>query len=115
MPVKKKEIELSDSRKVWFRQASGMDKLKIESIQAKVFRKCRDFGSNPADWTEEQQEQFSELLDEAGGGVQQQIETWIPKCCIDEDFDINLLTSEELRSILSFVRGDDDDGAVPLD
>jgi hypothetical protein len=33
---------------------------------------------------------------------------------MDEDFDINVLTTEELMEILSFVRGDDKDGAIPL-
>ena len=39
MPVKKKEFELDDGTTVWVRQASGMEKLKISNIQAKVFRK----------------------------------------------------------------------------
>ena len=47
MPVLKKEIELSDGKKIWVRQASGMEKLPIENIQAKVFRKTRHFGADP--------------------------------------------------------------------
>ena len=54
MPVLKKEIELNDGRKVWVRQASGMDKLKIEAKQGRVMRKCRHFGSDLSKWTDEQ-------------------------------------------------------------
>ena len=115
MPVLKKEIELNDGRKVWVRQASGMDKLRIENIQAKTFRKFRHFGPDPAKWTEAQHEEFADSLDEAGGGIASQIEAWVPRCILDEDFDIDSLTSEELRTILGFVRGDDPEGAVPLD
>lgn len=114
MPVLKKEIELNDGRKVWVRQASGMDKLRIENIQAKTFRKFRHFGPDPSKWTEAQHEEFADALDEAGGGITSQIEAWVPRCIIDEGFDIDSLTSEELRTILGFVRGDDPEGAVPL-
>jgi hypothetical protein len=114
MPVLKKEIELEDGRKIWVRQASGMQKLKIETIQAKVFRKFRHFGANPAEWTEEQNIEFSDALDEAGGGMEMQIQTWIPNCIMEEDFDIDTLTTSELIEILSFVRGDDPEGALPL-
>ena len=114
MPVLKKEIELEDGRKVWVRQASGMQKLKIEAIQARIFRKFRQYGDNPADWTEEQSMEFADALDEAGGGMEAQIETWIPSCILDEDLDIDSLTTMELMTLLSFVRGDDPEGAIPL-
>tara|TARA_R110001592_G_scaffold139407_3_gene359340 strand:+ start:2696 stop:3046 length:351 start_codon:yes stop_codon:yes gene_type:complete len=116
MPVLKKEIELGDGLKVWVRQASGMEKIKIENIQAKIFRKTRHFGKDPAEWTPEQNEEFAEMLDEAGGGMLDQIEAWIPICIIQPaDFDYNILTSDEVRTILSFVRGDTLEGGVPLD
>tara|TARA_R110002167_G_scaffold56925_14_gene161356 strand:- start:1022 stop:1372 length:351 start_codon:yes stop_codon:yes gene_type:complete len=114
MPVLKKEIELDDGTKLWVRQASGMDKLAIEKIQAACLRKFRHFGSNPSDWTDEQQEEFATSLDDNGGGVASQIEGWIPSCIITEDIDIGMLTSDELRLLLSFVRGDESEGAVPL-
>ena len=41
MPVAEKEIELDDGSKILVRQASGRKKIKIEAIQAKVFRKFR--------------------------------------------------------------------------
>ena len=114
MPALKKEIELNDGRKVWVRQASGMQKLKIEAIQARIFRKFRHFGQNPAEWTEEQNIEFSDALDEAGGGMEAQIEAWVPSCVLDEELDIDTLTTTELMSLLSFVRGDDPEGAIPL-
>jgi len=116
MPVLKKEIELSDGKKIWVRQASGMEKLRIENIQAKVFRKLRHFGADPTEWTPEQHEEFAVMLDEEGGGMTDQIMTWIPTCVIEpKDFDINTLTSLEIRDILGFVRGDTLEGAIPLD
>ena len=39
---------------------------------------------------------------------------WIPKCILTDDFDYNMLTSEEARDILAFVRGDTGEGAIPL-
>jgi len=114
MPVLKREIELDDGKKVWVKQANGMLKLRIENIQAQTFRKFRHFGANPTEWTEEQQEEFAAALDEAGGGMSDQIREWVPECLLDEGVDIDSLTSEELRSILFFVRGDDPEGAVPL-
>ena len=114
MPVLKKEIELEDGRKIWVRQASGMDKLKIENIQARTFRKFREYGLDPTEWTEEQHHEFQEALEEAGGGMEEQITQWVPNCIIEEDFDIDSLTSNELRNILLFVRGDDSEGAIPL-
>ena len=92
MPVMKKEFELNNGTKIMVRQASGLEKLKLETRQAKVFRKLRHFGPNPSEWSEKQQEEFALALDEAGCG----------------------LTSEELRELLGFVRGDDLDGAIPL-
>ncbi len=116
MPVLKKEIELNDGKKIWVRQASGMEKLPIENIQARIFRKTRHFGADPSEWTPEQNEEFADMLDEAGGGMADQIQAWIPNCVIEPaDFDINTLTSEEVRTILSFVRGDTLEGATPLD
>lgn len=115
MPVLKKEIELKDGTKVWVRQASGMEKIKIENIQAKIFRKTRHFGKDPTEWTPEQNEEFADMLDEAGGGMLDQIEAWIPNCIIEPvDFDYNILTSEEVRLLLSFVRGDTLEGGIPL-
>jgi hypothetical protein len=111
MPVKKKEFELDDGTTIWVRQASGMEKLKISNIQAKVFRKFADKGT-PDKWDDETNEAFSEALDEAGGGMQAQLEYWLAPCCLDDTFDINLFTVEELLPILSFVRGDDEEGAV---
>ena len=113
MPVKKKQFEYG-GKSLWFRQASGMERLKIEKIQAKVFRKCRHFGPDPMVWTEEQHLEFQELLDDSGAGVEDQIMDWIPAACLEEDFDINTLTNIELREILAFVRGDDEEGGVPL-
>jgi len=113
MPVLKKEIELNDGTKVWVRQASGLEKIKIESIQAKAVRRCRDFGS-PEDWTIEQNEKFLEIIEELGGSLEDQMHEWIPKCILSEDFDYNMLTSEEARDILGFVRGDNGEGAIPL-
>lgn len=113
MPVLKKEIELNDGTKIWVRQASGMEKIKIESIQAKAVRRCRDFG-DPNDWTIEQNEKFLEIIEELGGSLEHQMNEWIPKCILTEDFDYNLLTSEEARDILAFVRGDIGEGAIPL-
>ena len=114
MPVLKKEIELNDGTKIWVKQASGMLKLKIENLQAQTFRKFRHFGADPTEWTDEQQEEFASALEEAGGGLTSQMEAWIPSCIVSEDINIDDLTSEELRLILSFVRGDDEDGALPL-
>tara|TARA_A100001201_G_scaffold2001_3_gene5038 strand:+ start:1629 stop:1988 length:360 start_codon:yes stop_codon:yes gene_type:complete len=115
VPVLKKEIELNDGKKIWVRQASGMDKLAIEKTQAQILRQFRHFGANPGEWTEEQHAEFSDALTEAGAGIDGQIESWVPRCIISEDVDVHTLTSQELRTILEFVRGDDLEGAVPLD
>tara|TARA_B100001142_G_C14223015_1_gene612335 strand:+ start:737 stop:1078 length:342 start_codon:yes stop_codon:yes gene_type:complete len=113
MPVMKKEIELEDGTKIWVRQVSGMEKLAITNAQGKAFRKMRHAGE-VENWTDEQNEEFANYIDEYGAGIQKQIEEWIPNCILDEEIDINILTSEELMNILSFVRGDEKDGAIPL-
>ena len=116
MPVITKEIELNDGTKVEVRQASGFEKLPFESMLAKAFRKYRKFGSNQDKWTEEQNEEFMNYLDELGGSVQDQMAALIPPCIITEDFDSNSLTSDELMSIFTFVRGGSDiEGEPPLD
>ena len=114
MPVLKREIELDDGKKVWVKQANGMLKLRIENIQAQTFRKFRHFGADPTEWNDEQQEEFAVALDEAGGGMADQIREWIPECVLGDEVDIDSLTSDELRTMLLFVRGDDPEGAVPL-
>ena len=43
-----------------------------------------------------------------------QVETWVPRCLLNEEVDVDTLTSEELLRILNVIRGDDEDGAVPL-
>ena len=93
MPVLKKEIELNDGRKVWVRQASGMDKLKIEAKQGRVMRKCRHFGSDLSKWTDEQMDEFMELCEKEGCGFEAQV---------------------EMVRIINVIRGDDNEGAVPL-
>jgi len=113
MPILKKEIELDDGTKIWVRQASGMEKLKITNIQGKAFRKMSHAGG-PEKWTEEQNEEFASMVDELGGGVEAQMEAWVEPCILDEKIDVNTLTFEELNSILQFVRGDDEEGAVPF-
>ena len=113
MPVMKKEIELEDGTKIWVRQASGMERLRITNIQGKAFRKMRHAG-DPTDWTDEQNEEFAAMLDEMGGSMEDQIKEWVPACILDENIDPNMLTFEELNTILQFVRGDDEEGAVPF-
>lgn len=115
MPVLRKEIELNDGTKIWVRQASGMDKLRIEAIQAKTLRKFRHFGVNPEEWSDEQQQEFANELEEQGGGLTAQIQEWVPRCIISENVDADMLTAGELRMLLGFVRGDDMEGAVPLE
>jgi len=115
MPVLKKEIELNDGRKVWVRQASGMDKLKIEAKQGRVMRKCRHFGPDISKWSEEQMDEFMDLCDKEGCGFEAQVEAWLPTCLLDEDLDPSTLTSDEMVRIINVIRGDDNEGAVPLD
>lgn len=114
MPVLKKQIELNDGRKVWVRQASGMERLEIETKQAKVFRKFRHYGPDPTEWTEEQATEFATAIEEAEAGPHNQMRSWIPNCILDQDIDINHFTTDELMTVLKFVRGDDIEGAVPL-
>tara|TARA_Y100001937_G_scaffold127067_1_gene198119 strand:+ start:670 stop:1023 length:354 start_codon:yes stop_codon:yes gene_type:complete len=114
MPVLQKEIELDDGKKILVRQASGMERIEIEARQARVFRKVRHFGPNPMEWTDEQQEEFADLIDEADAGPTSQMRDWIPNCILSEGVDINTLTSAELQKLLSFVRGDDEEGGIPL-
>ena len=111
MPIKKKEFELDDGTKVWVRQASGIEKLRISNVQAKVFREFQDKG-DPTEWDEDTQLEFSNRLDEEGAGLTSQIEDWLAPCVITDDFDVNYFTVEELLPVLSFVRGDDEEGAV---
>ncbi len=113
MPVLKKEIELNDGTRIWVKQASGMAKLKITNLQARAFRKMKHAG-DPSDWTDEQNEEFATMLDEMDAGMEGQIRAWVPDCILDEDFDLDTLTIDELNGILAFVRGDIDEGAVPL-
>ena len=85
MPVLKKEVELNDGRKVWVRQASGLDKMKIEAKQGRVMRKCRHFGSDLSQWTDEQMDEFMDMCDKEGAGFTDQVEAWLPNCLLDED------------------------------
>ena len=116
MPVLKKTFTLDDGTELVVRQAGGMAKLKIENIQARVFRDHLHFGLDPTEWSDEQQNEFSRALDEQGAGYEDQIRSWVPMCVVEpKGFDIDDLTSEELRMILGFVRGDDPEGAPPLE
>ena len=114
MPVLKKEVELNDGRKVWVRQASGLDKMKIEAKQGRVMRKCRHFGADVSAWTDEQQNEFLDMCEEEGAGFTDQVAAWLPNCLLNDDVDPDTLTSEELVRIINVIRGDDNEGAVPL-
>jgi len=115
VPVLKREIELDDGTKVLVRQASGVERVAIETKQARIFRRFRHFG-DPLEWTVEQNEEFAQAVDEEGAGVEAQIQSWLHKCILTEGFDIDTLTSEEMYEILRFVRGDEDpEGAIPLE
>ena len=114
MPVLKKEIELSNGTKIWVKQASGLDKLRIEAKQGRVMRKCRSFGSDLSAWTEEQMDEFMDLCEKEECGLAAQVESWLPSCLLDKEFDPDSLTSEELILVLGVIRGDDNEGAVPL-
>lgn len=116
MPVLIKDFELDDGTKLTCRQAGGMTKLRIENIQARVFRDHMHFGLDTSSWTEEQQKDFADALEKEGAGMEHQIREWLPKCIVEpKEFDTDLLTSEELRMLLGFIRGDDPEGAIPLD
>tara|TARA_Y100001938_G_C8074596_1_gene425211 strand:- start:124 stop:465 length:342 start_codon:yes stop_codon:yes gene_type:complete len=113
MAILKKQFEIG-SKKIWVRQASGMERLEFETILAKTFRKFKHFGVEQVEWTEEQQQEFLDALDDAGAGMDRQIRTLVPPCLIDE-VDINLIDSMTLMEIFDFVRGGDAEGSVPLD
>ena len=113
MPVAEREIELNDGSTILVKQVSGRKKLKIESTQAKVYRKFRHFGE-PTEWTMEQHEEFSDALDEEGAGLEAQVDSWLVDCILSDGVDIDDLESDELMTVLSFVRGDTEDGAIPL-
>ena len=114
MPVAQKDIELDDGTTILVKQASGRKKLKIEAAQARVFRKFRHYGS-PEDWTIEQHEEFSDALDEAGAGIEAQVEAWLPDCIQTEGVDLDDLTSAEILNLLNWVRGDTEEASVPLE
>jgi hypothetical protein len=118
VPIKTKLFELNDDTKVWVRQASGLEKLKVEAAHAKALRKCRHLGPDPTKWTEEQQDEFFDLVEGFGGGLEGQISHLIPLCVGDlEDgtpCDHTLLMSEEIVVMLPFIRGDEEEGAIPL-
>lgn len=114
MPILKKEFEIGN-KKIWVRQASGMERLKFETLLAKTFRKHKHFGLDQDEWTEEQQEEFLVALENAGGDITAQMAEMIPPC-LPDDFDVNMLDKEELMTIFNFVRGiDEPEGAIPLD
>jgi hypothetical protein len=114
MPILKKEFDIGN-KKIWVRQASGMERLKFETLLAKTFRKFKHFGLDQAEWTEDQQVEFMEALEDAGGDASSQMRDMIPPC-LPEGFDINMLDKDDLMDIFSFVRGmDEPEGAVPLD
>ena len=119
MPVKQRLFELEDGSKVWVRQASGLEKLKIEGCHARAFRKCRHFGQDMSTWTEEQQDEFWELIEDMGGGLTAQIAHLAPLCIQKYDdgreCDVNHLKSEEILLMLPFIKGEDEEGSIPLD
>ena len=96
-----------------------MEKLPLETAHAKALRKCRHFGMDPSAWTEEQQDEFFDLVEDYGGGLDRQIALLIPNC-IGEfenggECNYDLLLSTEIVPLLPFIRGDgDDEGSVPL-
>ena len=115
MPIKSKLFELNNGKRVWVRQASGLEKLPLETAHAKALRKCRHFGNSPAEWTEEQQEEFLVALEDAGGSMEDQIRTLVPPCLMEET-DLNLIDRDTLMEIFDFVRGNEEpEGAIPLD
>lgn len=119
MPVMKKQFVFGDDEtgrvELTVRQANGMEKMKWEATQAKALRHFRHFGFDIENWTDDQQTEFVEYLEENNASIETQITEWVPNCIIEPvDFDISVLTSSELRSLLLFVRGDEADGAAPL-
>ena len=115
MAVLKKQFEIG-SKSIWVRQASGMERLKYETLLAKTFRKFRHFGPNNLEWTEDQQEEFLVALENAGAAMEDQIRDLVPPCLMD-DTDLNLIDRDTLMEIFDFVRGttEEPEGAVPLD
>ena len=115
MTVLKKQFDIG-SKKIWVRQASGMERLKFETILAKTFRKFKHFGLEQSKWTEEQQEDFMVALEDSGAGMTDQLQELVPACIID-DIDMNLIDRDMLMEIYYFVRGDvlEGDGSIPLD
>ena len=99
MPVLKKEIELSNGTKIWVKQASGLDKLRIEAKQGRVMRKCRSFGSDLSAWTEEQMDEFMDLCEKEECGLAAQVESWLPSCLLDKELD--LLVCNEIADQLN--------------
>jgi len=114
MPVQKKEIELDDGTMILCRQVSGLERLELEARQARVFRSLRDYGPDPTQWSEEEQADFAMQMDENDCGPSAQMRDWVPLCILDESVDANELTSSELQTILRFIRGDEEEGGVPL-
>lgn len=114
MAVLKRQFKIGN-KEIWVRQASGMERLKFETLLAKTFRKFKHFGYEQTSWTEEQQEEFMVALEEKGGGMEDQILTLVPPCILDKDFNVEMLDRNELMEVFEFVRGDDPEGAVPLD
>jgi len=116
VPVKKKEFKLDDDTTVWVRQASGMEKLAISNIQARVYRKFVTSHGETDKWGDGVGLDFSAAMDEEGAGIQAQIDQWLVNCLLPEEgkdvFNPNYFTIEELMPILGFVRGDDEEGAV---
>ena len=98
MAVLKKQFEIG-SKSIWVRQASGMERLKYETMLAKTFRKFRHFGT-----------------ESRGGAMEDQIRELVPPCLM-EDTDLNLIDRDTLMEIFDFVRGtsEEPEGAVPLD
>lgn len=114
MPILKKEFEIGE-KKIWVRQASGMERLKFETLLAKTFRKHKHFGLDQAEWTDDQQEEFMVALEDVGGDVTTQMRDMIPPC-LPDDFDVNMLDKDELMEVFNFVRGiGEPEGAIPLD
>lgn len=114
MPILKKEFEIG-TKKIWVRQASGMERLKFETLLAKTFRRFKHFGLDQDEWTDEQQEEFMTALEDVGGDVNSQIREMIPPC-LPDDFDVNMLDKDELMQVFNFVRGiGEPEGAIPLD
>lgn len=118
MPIMKKLFDLDDGTKVWVRQASGLEKLKIEGVHAQAMRKVRHFGPNMTEWTDEQEDEFWTHIENMGGGLTAQIEHLIPICVMEyengDKCDVNLLKSEEIIPMLPFIRGDMNEDAIPL-